>query len=110
MKVTDIRVGDLVRATRKKDPEEHRQGRAVRVGDSYVTFGSGIRVDRADYDFEVLDRPLPPIDEELVNGAAEAYRSGRSKSFHSISSNGEAIKAVINFLRKNDPILKESSK
>ena len=93
--MTDIKVGDLVKATLKENPEEVRQGRVVDVRGYGMVSTERQTFYAASYDIEVLDRPAPPIDEELVQGARRAYLA------HSTIDQAD-WKAVINFVREYD--------
>jgi hypothetical protein len=102
--MTDIRVGDLVKATRKSHPEQTMTGRVSRV-DEYVHLpwhAAGLH----NWDFEVLDRPLPPVSDELLAEAVNAYRRGANfggpTSTYLVQEYATAIAAVINFVRKYD--------
>ena len=111
----DIRKGDLIKATRKTDPEEYRQGRVVRLIVDGVVFTSGLAIDLNHYDIEVLDRPLPAIDEELLRGARQAYvdraRSDRPDAALMNNDFYDAnLTAVINYVRQNDTHIKENAK
>lgn len=92
---TDIHKGDLIKATRKTDPEEHRQGRVVRINEFGAIFTSGLLVDLNHYDIEVLDRPLPPINHEFARVARRLFYLTDQQDF------GD-IKAVIHFVREHD--------
>ena len=104
--MTDIRKGDLVKATRKDDPDSTGSGRVVSVSLTSVVTGQ-FYFPFASWDIEVLDRPLPPIGKELLEGAINAWRKGYygfgperdvalSKDYR------EGATAVINFVREYD--------
>ena len=107
--MTDVRAGDLVKATHKKRPERTVTLRATYVSDNWVE-DSEFAVERDAYDFEVLDRPAPPIDEELLTGAVDAYRrslvpnGGKTEHLHpdTLREYKRDLTAVINYLRAND--------
>lgn len=72
MSTPDIRKGYLVKATNRQHPEEVRQGRVVAVSSNWVDLQSqSFQRDR--WDVEVLDRPLPPINEELIVAVRRAW-------------------------------------
>lgn len=108
--VTDIRKGDLIRATNKRHPGTTVEGRAA-SGPSqagYVDLEDSIYFNIRDFDVEVLERA---IDEELLVGAIEAYRraSGWLTGLDAAELRGGygvGITAVIKFIREHD--VKES--
>ena len=103
MSATDIRVGDLVKATRKDDPEDTRQFRLARTDRDYLVSKHGGYFSEHLHDFEVLDRPLPPISEELIQKV-------RSVFIMASPENDPHWRAAINYLREHDTYNKENSK
>ena len=101
IKYSDVRVGDLVKATSKKDPEEYLTARAVYVSpyDGGMDVKGHDSLPSRDWTFEVLDRPLPPIPADLLAGSRDAYNE--VKGFE-VAPNLDALTAVINFVRKYD--------
>jgi hypothetical protein len=93
--MTDIQVGDLVKATRKTDPEISMTGRVRDVRPAGVSLPYHGSAFFNYWDFEVLDRPAPPIDEELLKGAKRAW-------FSASNVDQQDWKAVINFVREYD--------
>ena len=116
MSATDIRVGDLVKATRKDDPEDTRQFRLARTDRDYLVSKHGGYFSEHLHDFEVLDRPLPPISEELLVGAINTYRAKRGfplldRTYVEVRDElRAAFIETINYLRANDTYNKENSK
>lgn len=105
MTTPDIRVGDLVKATRKDDPEVTASGRVERVDAKFVdTSDWGLHLN--EWDFEVLDRPLPEIPEGVLEGATRAYADKR-RLFHVMDdpqfrdSYLAGIRAAINYYLEN---------
>lgn len=93
--MTDIRVGDLVRGTRKTDAEQVVTGRVAGAETYSLSLTPALFLTRDQWDWEVLDRPALPIDEELIAGAKRAWLS--------TSHIGQQDwKAVINFVREYD--------
>lgn len=101
----DIRVGDLVKATNKANTEVTWTDRVTRVTRTLVDTANYCGTFRY-WDFEVLDRPLPAIDEELLNGAVDAYLAKVDtpvgvplvqRSYYE-----QNVTAVINFVRQYD--------
>lgn len=105
MTTPDIQVGDLVKATHRAVPEHVVQGRIRRVTSAGVTLGV-LYPSFHSWDFEVLDRPLPPIDEELLQDAVGAYFGGMGYTSNRDASPrhrfGPGVTAVINFVREHD--------
>ena len=103
---TDIREGDLVRATHKEITENVATFRVVYVDSGHVESGAN-GFSRNSHDFEVLERP---IDEELLKGAqreyerAQGYLPGSNTAFRPFRP---GVKAIIEFVRQYD---KENSK
>lgn len=104
MTTTDIRKGDLIKATSKYDPEVTATTRVLtRILPGHEALYSA-RLDTylnfEDYDFEVLERP---IDEELLTKAGKVY--SEAMGYHK-DYDGElfcsGIKAVIEFVRDYD--------
>lgn len=93
--MTDLRAGDLVKATRSDQPELSITARLQYANDVCVGLPLYGAAYRDNWDFEVLDRPAPPIDEELVQGARRAFLA------HSTIDQAD-WKAVINFVREYD--------
>ena len=106
--MTDIRKGDLVKATNRVDREMVVTGRVTRVSPEYVTFSPGAMYQIKRGDLEVLDRPLPPIPKELLFGAIDAYRKADGMKMptadHHLEPDcyGDTMTAVINFVRDYD--------
>lgn len=112
--MADIRKGDLIKATRTDGSGESFTGvvRSVRDGDVqtkwFGAWGSG-------WDVEVLERPLPPVEDELLDKAIKVYReeSGLSRFTYTSSEllrdYGPGFRAVINTVREFDRS-KETSK
>ena len=99
--MTDVRVGDLVKATRKDDPELTVTARASYVSrvDGSLDVKGHNSLPAQHWTFEVLDRPLPPISADLLAGSRDAYNE--VKGFE-VAPNLDALTAVINFVRKYD--------
>ena len=104
--MTDVRVGDLVKATNKTDPEVTVTARALYVSphDGGLDVKGHNSLPGIEWTFEVLDRPLPPISDELLEGAAKAYVMGQGYALPSGSASAysSGIAAVINFVRSHD--------
>lgn len=108
--MTDIRVGDLVKATSKNRPQEYAVFRVTEVG-PYFIYGE-TRIENLDGStFEVLDRPLPPIDEELIFAAVDAFRDAQGFSTPARPTTQEHVQsaayrkpavAIINAVREYD--------
>ena len=102
----DIRVGDLVKATHREIPEHSATGRVRSVTSDGVHIGAlypGLR----SWDFEVLDRPLPPISDELLFGANFAFYAAPGDEFSAPalprdSAFAHSLRRVINFVRDYD--------
>jgi hypothetical protein len=107
----DIRVGDLVKATHRTHSDETIAGR-VCFADRDLVSTATRSITRSYYTFEVLDRPLPEIDEELLVGAIDTFRRERyGTGPDPIPENcpyRRSLAAVINYLRENDTYQKES--
>lgn len=105
---TDIRKGDLVKATLKEQPENVATFRVAYVHSTHVeSRENGFY--RSTHDFEVLERP---IEEELLKGALRAYKAARERGqslthWHEDAYYTGSLKAVIEFVRAYD---KEHSK
>ena len=93
--MTDIRVGDLVKATRKDRPEATATDRVLELTTHFVETEYFMHR-REDYDFEVLDRPAPPIDEEMLKGVLGEWRNLKYRT------TTDAMSAVINYVREYD--------
>ena len=77
--MTDIRVGDLIRATNKKYPETTVTARVTYVstyGNGYDVLGNG-GLRPSEWTFEVLDRPLPKVEDDLLDKVIDIYRKLR---------------------------------
>ena len=106
---TDIRVGDLIRVTNAGAVGDAAdwalQGRVrnIRAGQVHIG-GSFVWHDAKLYDFEVLDRPLPPISDELLEGATRAYRKAQGYQLPESPAPvfDRGVTAVINFVRQHD--------
>lgn len=103
----DIRAGDLVRATRKGNPETTITGRAIPSGDGEYVNLPFHSASHRNWDFEVLDRPLPPIDKELLNDVINVWRKekfGYGADAGASESPGyrQQFTAVINAVREYD--------
>ena len=97
---TDIRKGDLIKATHKEDPENFRQGRVASVPDGWVELEPVGGFVRSYYDIEVLERP---IEKELLDGAVAV--GGKPYGFkpgHEGATFRGSIQAVIEFVRAYD--------
>ena len=106
--MTDVRVGDLVKFTSKKDPEVSFTSRVHYWNTRNPIYTSAVlgTQDVREFDFEVLDRPAPPIDEELLSEAVQAFRRGQGYRPPAIDEHltvyGNGVKAVINLVREYD--------
>ena len=115
MTATDIKVGDLIKATNKDNPEQTFTGRVGAIGDDWFAVPTAGSRSFRYWDLEVLERPLPPVEEELLDRAIKTYReeSGLSRFTYTtaelLRDYGPAITAVINTVREFDS-KKESSK
>lgn len=74
---TDIRKGDLIKFTHRENPEITFTTRAMTTWTGTTRRFHAATLDTMvfveDYHVEVLDRPLPPIDEELLRAVRGAY-------------------------------------
>lgn len=109
MTATDIKVGDLIKATHSDDPEVTITGRVTDQNDYWLWTTRHTFTRISGWDFEVLERPLPPVEEELLLKAANAYRKGMGFSPNSPEFHHPGVTAVINTVREFDKS-KESSK
>ena len=107
MTATDIQVGDLIKATNKDNPEQTFTGRVYdKATDWFAVTGAGSRSFRF-WNIEVLDRPLPPVEDELYAKAARDYAEAWDSP--ELQPYKPPIVAVINAVREFDRN-KESSK
>ena len=88
---TDIRVGDLIKATRKDDPEVTVTSRVRQVADSFTQIRFQCLY-HDHWDIAVLDRPKPVIPEDLFEGAMDLYREAETTPL--------GIKAVIHHVNE----------
>lgn len=101
--MTDIRKGDLIKATRKGNPGTVVSGRARAAGpsDAGYVYLDGIYFSVRDFTYEVLDRA---IDEELLIGAIDAGRRARGLTTptdaEKVASYRAEYTAVINFVNE----------
>ena len=111
--MADIRVGDLIKATRKDDPEVTVTSRVRQVAGTFTQIRFQCLY-RDHWDIAVIDRPRPAISDELLLGGTAAYREGSGyygeTTEHHVRTFGPAITAVINYLREHDTYNKEITK
>lgn len=89
-----VRLGDIVRCTWIQDRDLVIQGRATYVSRNSVNVNNWWSLSFVKWDIEILERPEPPIEDELL---ADAY-----KLFDGRMSNGEGIKSLIRLVRNYD--------
>ena len=101
--MTDLKVGDLVKATRRDDAETKVEGRVIAVNAAWVDFQS-LCIQRRMYDYEVLDRPLPPVSDELVRACRDAYVGVTGNSIPVVYHDNwvKVINTVREYDRKNN--------
>lgn len=104
--MSDIKKGDLVKATRKGDATVGATDRVIEIRPYYVETEFFMHR-RDEWDFEVLDRPLPEIPEDLITGCRNAYIGLPSSTVEPVFYRNDWIK-VINYLREHDTYNKES--
>ena len=111
MTATDIQVGDLIKATNKGDPEQTFTGRVLAMAHDWFSVQSAGSRSFRFWNIEVLERPIPPVEEELLEKAVEAYRTSWSFAPDptAVTYYGPAFTAVINAVREFDKS-KENSK
>lgn len=108
MTTPDIREGDLVKATRKGDPDVSFTARVTDVARQGVNTNFYSTAHFHFWDIEVLDRPLPPIDQELLDKVCRVYADGMGYIDAGSKPWRPGITAVINYLREHDTYNKES--
>ena len=104
MTATDIKVGDLIKATHSDDPEVTITGRVTDQNDYWLWTTRHTFTRTNGWGFEVLERPEPPVEDELLEKAVEAYRSqwGFESDPSAVTYYGPAFTAVINTVREFD--------
>lgn len=101
-----IRKGDVVKFINKDDPritvttfakEDFRP-----TGGLFFSAKLGITLHFDDWDLELVERPLPSIDEELIQKVRSVFVMASPK-------NNAHWRAAINYLREHDNHIKENA-